>query len=102
DGVRYREATIEPLRHALSRKGRGFKEYDAAFPDGHAMRIRCTASRVFADLSTPRLAPVYERAEPLLRPGMRVLILGGGTGDAGAFIAGRVAPSGAVVSLERD
>jgi SAM-dependent methyltransferase len=101
-GVRYREATIEPLRHALSRKGPGYKDYDAAFAGGASMRIRCTPTRVYADLAPPRLAAVCERAESLLRPGMRVLLLEGGTGDAAAFIAGRVAPSGAVVSLDRD
>lgn len=107
DGVRYREVTAEPLRHALSRKGPGFKEFDATFParaGGGTMRIRCTPRRVFADLSPTggRLSAVCEAAAGWLRPGMRVLILEGGTGDAAAFVAGRVAPSGAVVSLERD
>lgn len=108
DGVRYREVTVEPLRHALSRKGPGFKEFDVAFPGGAAgtgggvMRIRCTPRRVFADLSAGRLVAVCDAAGPLLRPGMRVLLLEGGTGDAGAFLGRRVAPSGAVVSLDGD
>lgn len=102
DGVRYREITIEPLRRALSRKGTGTKEYDVTFADGSTMRIRCTAQRVYADLMESRLTPVCEAADEFLRPGMRVLVINGGTGDAGAHIAGRVAPSGAVVSLEMD
>jgi SAM-dependent methyltransferase len=102
DGVRYREVTVEPLRHALSRKGPGFKDYDATFSDGSTLRIRCTARRVYADLAPSRLAAVCDAAERLLRPGMRILILEGGTGDCGAFVAGRVAPSGAVVSIDRD
>jgi len=102
DGVRYRETSIDPMRHALSRKGAGHKEFDVLFPDGSSMRIRATAKRPYADLGEPRLLPVFRRAEPNLLPGMRVLILEGGTGYAGAWAAGMVAPSGAVVSLDRD
>ncbi len=100
--VRYREVTSDSLRQALSRAGDGFKEFDAHFADGASMRLRCTRERIYADLAGPRLAPVYKVAEPFLRPGMRVLIPRGGTGYPGAWAAGRVAPSGAVVSLEAD
>ncbi len=100
--VRYRELTADSLRHALSRSGAGHKEYDAAFADGTTMRVRCTRDRVYADLAGPRLLGVYRIIEPQLRPGMRVLLPQGGTGYAGAWAAGRVAPSGAVVSLEAD
>ena len=106
--VRYRELTTERLRHALSRQGPGYKDYEVMFP-GHAgggdhagMRIRATPDRIFADLVGPRLLPLYARAETILRPGMRALILEGGTGYAAEWVASRVAPSGAVVSLDRD
>jgi 2-polyprenyl-3-methyl-5-hydroxy-6-metoxy-1,4-benzoquinol methylase len=102
NGVRYRELTTERLRHALSRQGPGFKDYDVMFPSGAASRIRATTQRIFADLVGPRLLPVYGRAEFLLRPGMRVLVLEAGTGYIAEWIAGLVAPSGAVVAIERD
>jgi SAM-dependent methyltransferase len=102
DGVRYRERTAEPLRHALSRKGPGYKEYDVSFGEGPAMRIRATAERQFADLTGARLLPVYQRATKWLTPGLRVAVLQGGTGYGAAWIAERVGPSGAVVSIDRD
>src|SRR5689334_8792265 len=101
-GVRYRELSPESLRHALSRSGPGFKDYDATFADGTTMRVRCTRHRAFADLVAPRLLEVYQLAVRRIKPGMRILIPHGGTGYAGAWAAGRVAPSGAVVSLESD
>jgi 2-polyprenyl-3-methyl-5-hydroxy-6-metoxy-1,4-benzoquinol methylase len=101
-GVRYREITAERLRHALSRQGPGSKDYKASFPGGRSMVITCTPVRVFADITGPRLQPVLERIEAVLRPGMRVLIVEGGTGYMAEWVAARVAPSGAVVSLDRD
>lgn len=101
-GVRYRERTREPLRHALSRKGPGFKEYSAYFREGPPLRITATASRTYADLAGPRLLPAYQRAEDWLTPGLRALLLEGGTGYAAQWAAERVGPSGAVVSLDRD
>lgn len=100
--VRYRERTTEPLRHALSRTGTGFKEFDVVFQDGQTMAICCTPRRVYADLMGPRLLWAWRRVEARLRPGMRVLMLEGGTGYAAAWIAERLGPSGAVVSLDRD
>ena len=102
DGVRYTETTRESLRRALSRKGSGQKEYEARFPDGSSMTIRASADRPFADLASPDALTAYTRADRLLLPGMRTLILPGGTGYAGHWAAERVAPSGAVVSLEAD
>ncbi len=102
DGVRYRELSTDSMRRALSRKGPGFKDYDVLFPDGAPMQIRASADRVFADLSGTDHFAVFSRAEQLLLPGMRILILNGGTGYAGNWAAARVAPSGAVVSLEPD
>lgn len=101
-GVRYRELTTERLRHALSKQGPGFKDYDVTFASGAAMRIRATPERIFADLVGPRLLPVYRKSERILRPGMRVLIPEGGTGYTAEWVAAQVAPSGAVVSLDRD
>jgi SAM-dependent methyltransferase len=101
-GVRYREVTAERLRHALSRQGPGSKEYKVSFPGGRSMVITCTPARGFADITGPRLLTPLQRIEPVLRPGMRVLIVEGGTGYIAEWAAARVAPSGAVVSLDRD
>jgi 2-polyprenyl-3-methyl-5-hydroxy-6-metoxy-1,4-benzoquinol methylase len=101
-GVRYREHTTQRLRHALSRQGPGYKDYEVVFPGAMAMQIRATPQRVFADLTGPRLLPVYQRAASILRPGMRALLLESGTGYAAEWVATRVAPSGAVVALDRD
>jgi len=100
--VRYRERTAEPLRHALSRKGSGAKEYDAHFSEGPPLRIHATARRIYADLAGPRLLSHFQSASEWLTPGMRVLLLEGGTGYAAEWVADRVGPSGAVVSLDRD
>jgi SAM-dependent methyltransferase len=101
-GVRYRECSSGSLRHSLSRKGPGFKEFDAVFPDGSSMRIRCTPQRLYADLTRSPVLDLYKAPVSHVRPGMRVLIPQGGTGFAGAWAGSLVAPSGAVVSLETD
>lgn len=102
EGVRYREVTTEPLRRALGRKGTGLKEYDVRFPDGATMRIRATNARHYADLVGDRHLELYQLAEPVLTPGSRVLALRSGTGRVGAWLSGRVGPSGAVVALDPD
>jgi SAM-dependent methyltransferase len=66
------------------------------------MRITCTRERVYADLAEPPSLTALTAAEPLATPGMRALVLGGGTGWAGARLARVVGPSGAVVSLSTD
>lgn len=101
-GVKYRELSADSLRHALSRSGRGYKDFEATFADGASMRLRCTRDRWYADIAGARFGAILAIADPLLRPGMRVLLPRGGTGFLGSWIAGRVAPSGAVVSLESD
>lgn len=102
EGVRYRERTAESLRHALSKRGPGRKDYDALFPDGHSMRISVTSRRIYADLSGPLQLPIYQRASEWITPGLRILLLGGGTGYTARWVAERVGPSGAVVSVDRD
>lgn len=102
EGVRYREATTEPLRRALSRKGSGAKEYDVRFADGATMRIRATAARQYADLVGARMLEPYAAVGEMIVPGARVLALESGTGRVGAWLAERVGPSGAVVALDRD
>lgn len=102
DGVRYAEATAEPLERALSGRGRGFKEYRVTFPDASRMRIRATARREFADLSGARLLDALRPAGHAVRPGMRALVLRGGTGYMGRWLSAQVGPSGAVVSIEPD
>jgi len=101
-GVRYTERTSEPLHRAISRRGAGRKEFEAQFSDGTTQRIRCTPTRVYADITGPELLPCYVLAEPLLRPGMRVLDAGTGTGYGAAWLVEQVGPSGAVVALSRD
>lgn len=102
-GVRYTERDLVPLHQAMSPRGSGVKEFVVRFPDGQGrMRIRCTRERIFADLFTdPRLS-AYEHALARLRPGMRVLEVGSGTGSGSARIAQAVGPSGGVVALETD
>ena len=102
DGIRYREVTTEPLRAALSKRGRGFKEFDVLFRTGPRLRIRCTRERIFADLVPPPTLPVFLRIERSLRPGMRTLVVPCGTGFGAAMVAGRISPSGAVVALDED
>ncbi len=102
DGVRYTERSSEPLHRAISRRGAGRKEFEVCFKDGTVQRIRCTPTRVYADISGPELLPCYQIAEQLLRPGMRVLDAATGTGYGAAWLVERVGPSGAVVALHRD
>ncbi|MCW5755387.1 MAG: class I SAM-dependent methyltransferase [Phycisphaeraceae bacterium] len=102
DGVRYVERTAEPLRRALGARGRGFKEYDVTFADGDVMRIRATRERFYPDLISQRIPPLGRLIEVLVRPGMRVLQIGAGTGQTAAWIALCAGASGSVVALERD
>ena len=99
DGVRYRPR---------ARRSGDVRVYEVSFPahdveDTHRMRIRCTPVRIYHDL-TPGAArlDVYSRLCERVRPGDRVLELGGGTGAGAAWLAERVGPYGAVVSLETD
>lgn len=102
DRVRYTERTAEPLHRAMSRHGPGVKDYDVEFPSGPRMRITCTRDRVYADLARPERLEPFQAAESVVKPGMRALIVEGGTGWAGERLSRRVGPSGAVVSLDRD
>lgn len=105
-GAYFKELTAESLQRALSKKGRGWKDYRVTFPDGTKLMIRCSAQRVFDDLMGPLgfdagqgvIAPLLE----IIRPGSRVLLLNAGTGAAGAWLGAAVGASGAVVALEED
>ncbi len=102
-GVRYTERDLVPLHQAMSARGSGIKEFIVRFPDGQGrMRIRCTRERIFADLFTDPRLPACEHALARLRPGMRVLEVGCGTGSGSGRIAQAVGPSGGVVALCRD
>lgn len=101
-GVRYREITQEPLRRALSKRGSGYKDYAARFPAGRRMRIRLSTGRTYEDLCGAVLLDEYRRYEGLVRPGSRALAVRAGTGYAAAWLADRVGPSGAVVSIDDD
>lgn len=102
EGVRYVERTHEPLRRAISRKGKGYKDYEVTFRSGERMRIRFTPDRVYGDLIGGSALALYRPADEQIRPGMRLLVLGAGTGYGAAWLATRVGPSGAIVALEED
>lgn len=105
-GAYYKELSAESLQRALSKKGRGWKEYRVTFPDGGKQIIRASAQRVFDDVMGPLgydaghgvLAPLLE----IIRPGSRLLLLNAGTGAAAAWLGAAVGRSGAVVALEDD
>lgn len=105
-GVYYKELAAESLQRALSRKGRGWKEYRVTFPDGSKQIIRASPQRVFDDIMGPLgydaghgvLAPLLE----IIRPGSRLLLMNAGTGSAAAWLGAAVGRSGAVVALESD
>lgn len=102
DGVRYTERTTEPLHRALGERGPGYKDFDVLFLGAAPLRIRCTPSRPYADLSGPQVLTAYRQADPIIRPGMRVLDARCSTGYGAAHLAERVGPSGAVVALDPD
>lgn len=102
DGVRYRPVGHHSLTRSLSRRGPGYKEYDAHFPSGLTMRIRVRPTRIYADLTGSRFAFEEEMLAGRVRPGSRALVVRAGTGDLAHWLAGEVGPSGAVVSLDED
>lgn len=102
DQVRYTERDAVPLARALAAGGSGCKDYLVRFRDGAGMRIRCQHTRVYADLMPDPRLPAYEGLGRVIKPGMRVLELGAGTGAGSAMLAWGVGPSGGVVALERD
>jgi 2-polyprenyl-3-methyl-5-hydroxy-6-metoxy-1,4-benzoquinol methylase len=99
-GVRYRAVSAEPLEHALARGG--YKDYDVTFSDGGTMRISATRARRFADVHGIGVLDLYRPMQPLLVPGMRILLLESGTGAAAVWASHLVGPAGAVVALDRD
>ncbi len=107
DGVRYRERSGVSLRRALSEHGPGVKEYDVRFPwvdaDGRrGLRIRYTASRPFGDLGHDPRTALYAQILDFIRPGLRVMEIGCGTGSGSAILAHAVGPSGGLVAADRD
>jgi len=101
-GVVYREARARPMDRALASKKRYGKRYRVAFPDGRSLSITATRERRYADvMDVPELRS-FRLAGDLVRPGSRVLVLGGGTGGLAAMSAAWTGPDGAVVSLEHD
>lgn len=105
-GVYYKERSSESLQRALSKKGRGWKDYRVTFPDGSKQIIRASAQRVYDDIMAPLgydagqglLASLLE----IIRPGSRLLLVNAGTGAAAAWLGAAVGGSGAVVALEPD
>ncbi len=101
-GVRYHEKTREPLTRALSKRGKGSKEYQVIFPNARKMHISATRSRKFEDLSGPGDLTVENQVARFIKPGWRTLIIDAGTGAMASRFSRAVGPSGAVVSLEPD
>jgi SAM-dependent methyltransferase len=66
------------------------------------MRIRCTPARVYADLAHDPRAELNESLRSIVEPGMRVLLLGAGTGRLGDDLGCLAGPSGGVVCLDAD
>lgn len=99
-GVRYTELDAIPLRRALARSLE--KRYRVAFPDGARMTIEATPARRFADVQGDSDIGEFTTADPVMRPGDRVLCLAAGTGYGAAWLGARVGPTGAVVALEPD
>jgi len=102
DGVRYREAKPVPIEKAIGSRRHAGKSFEVTFPSGRAMTITATRRRRYADLMDIPELRAARLAEPLVRPGSRVLILGGGTGGLAALVSGWVGPHGGVVSVEHD
>lgn len=114
DGVVYRERNALSLKRSLSVGGDGVKEYDVRFsglgmpeaslqyPFRESMRIRCTHKRVYHDLSADPRVRFLDGYREMIRPGVRVLDLGCGTGALSCELAKLVGPSGAVVGINRD
>lgn len=101
-GFYYKETSTELLAKALSRKGSGEKEYRVTFPDGSKLLVHCSLRRPFADITGPVTLQHFQRAQAMIRPGMRVVTAPCGTGHAVAWLSERVGPSGAVVALDTD
>ncbi len=102
DGAVYRERSAEPLSRALSSRGSGSKDYEVKFKRGERILIHCTRTRQYADLVGDRTPTSVRAVEPMVRPGMRVLICPGGSGALADRVARLVGPSGAVVALDAD
>jgi SAM-dependent methyltransferase len=102
DGFYYKETSTELLARAVSRKGAGEKQYRVTCPDGSKLLIHCSLRRPYADIMGPVVLPNLQRAQAMVRPGMRVVTVPCGTGNAVRWLAERVGPSGAVVALDPD
>lgn len=100
-GVWYKETSAIPLSRALRPppEGPGFKEYRVTFSDGEKLVVRCTNTDVLADLMGSVGLEHYYKLAPIVRPGMRVLEIGAGSGYRAAWLSQMVGPSGAVVAI---
>jgi len=101
----YKELTPERLNRALSRRGRGFKDYRVTFADGSKLVVRCSREVCYSDLMGPEGLHRYARRAELVRPGSRVLDIAPrvmSSGYGGAYLAELVGRAGSVVCLLGD
>lgn len=99
DDVYYKELTPDSLARALSKRGRGYKDYRVTFADRTKLIIRCEPAQVYGDLmgtlGIDRLEPLL----PIVRPGGRMLEFNAGTGYRAYWLSFVVGPSGGVVAV---
>lgn len=101
----YKELAPERLVRALSRRGRGYKDYRVTFGDGSKLVVRCSREVCYADLMGPEGLHRYARRAEHVRPGSRVLDLAPrlmSSGYGGAYLAELVGGAGSVVCLLGD
>lgn len=103
--VYYKELAPERLVRALSRRGRGYKDYRVTFGDGSKLVVRCSREVCYADVMGPEGLHRYARRAEHVRPGSRVLDLAPrqmSSGYGGAYLAELVGGAGSVVCLLGD
>lgn len=101
NGCWYKETSAIPLHKALldPPRGPGFKEYRVTFPDGEKLVVRCTKTDILADLMGSVGLDCYYKVADSIRPGMRVLEIGAGSGYRAAWLSRMVSASGSVVAI---
>jgi len=100
DDVRY--MPLDRPRPLRRKREPATQRFEVRFPSGRVMRITQTLRRRFDDLDGVTLGSRIASFERWVRPGDRVLVLGGSTGGVAAAAGALAGPTGSVVSLESD